>query len=181
MAYELPKLPFGARAIMVAARRCGRDVRYSPARESMMGIEENKQIVRSWFDAVNRGDEDFILGLTTDDFQFKAMARQPEWMLYNWNRDEFAKVPSTMSQLMTSPIHLSVVDMTAEGERVAVEAITDSRMLNGKHYDNAYHFVFKLRDGKFTEVREYSCSHLAQSCFGAVEPSNPEASRMAAE
>jgi ketosteroid isomerase-like protein len=155
--------------------------RNSQIRESMMSIEQNKQVVRSWFDAVNRGDEDFILGLTTDDFQFKAMARQPEWMLYNWNRDEFVKVPSTMSKLMTSPIRLSIVDMTAEGDRVAVEAETDSQMLNGKRYNNGYHFVFKLRDGKFYEVREYSCSHLAQSCFGAVEPSNPEASRMAAE
>ena len=52
-------------------------------------------------------------------------------------------------------------------------------MLSGKRYNNAYHFVFKLRDGKFTEVREYSCSHLAQNCFGAIEPGNPEASRMA--
>jgi uncharacterized protein len=28
-------------------------------------------------------------------------------------------------------------------------------------------------------VREYSCSYLAQSCFGAVDPGNPEASKMA--
>lgn len=146
-----------------------------------MSIEQNKQVVRSWFDAINEGKEDVILGLTTEDFQFKAMARQPEWLLYNWNRNEFAKVPSTMSRLMAAPIRLSIVDMTAEGDRVAVEAETDSRMLNGKRYNNAYHFVFKLRDGKFYEVREYSCSYLAQSCFGAVVPSNPKASRMAAE
>lgn len=145
-----------------------------------MGVEQNKQVVRDWFAAVNRGDEAAILDMTSEDFGFRAMARQPEWMLYNWNRDEFAKVPSTMSALMKSPIQLSIVDMTAEGDRVAVEAQTDSEMLNGKRYNNAYHFVFKLRDGKFTEVREYSCSHLAQSCFGAVEPSDPAASRMAA-
>jgi len=145
-----------------------------------MGVEENKQVVRSWFDAVNEGREDDILALTTEDFQFKTMARAPEWLLYNWNRDEFAKVPSTMSQLLTAPIQLNIVDMTAEGDRVAVEAETDSEMLNGRRYNNAYHFVFKLRGGKFYEVREYSCSHLAQTCFGAIEPSNPEASKMAA-
>lgn len=144
-----------------------------------MGVEENKQVVRSWFDAVNEGRENDILALTTEDFQFKTMARAPEWLLYNWNRDEFAKVPSTMSQLLTAPIQLDIVDMTAEGDRVAVEAETDSAMLNGRRYNNAYHFVFKLRGGKFYEVREYSCSHLAQTCFGAIEPSNPEASKMA--
>jgi hypothetical protein len=39
--------------------------------------------------------------------------------------------------------------------------------------------VFTLRDGKFTEVREYSCSYLAQSCFGAVVPSDPASTAMA--
>lgn len=144
-----------------------------------MSIDQNKQVVRNWFDAVNNGREDDILQMKTEDFQFKAMARQPEWMLYNWNREEFSKVPSTMSQLMKSPIQLRIIDMTAEGDRVAVEAETDSQMLNGRRYNNAYHFVFKFRDGKFQEVREYSCSHLAQSCFSAVVPTNPEASQMA--
>ena len=144
-----------------------------------MSIERNKQVVQSWFDAVNRGDEAAILALTAEDFGFRTMARQPEWLLYHWTREEFAKVPTTMSQVLTAPIQLSVVAMTAEGDRVAVEAETDSEMLNGKRYNNAYHFVFTLRDGKFTEVREYSCSYLAQSCFGAVVPSDPASTAMA--
>jgi ketosteroid isomerase-like protein len=145
-----------------------------------MSVESNKQIVRSWFDAVNRGDEAAILALTTEDFVFRTMARQPDWLLYEWNRDEFAKVPSTMSQVLTSPIQLKVNAMTAEGDRVAVEAETDSEMLNGKRYNNAYHFVFNMRDGKFAEVREYSCSYLAAGCFGAVVPSDPASTAMAA-
>lgn len=144
-----------------------------------MGAEENKAVVRSWFEAVNRGDEAAILAMTAEDFEFMTMARQPEWLLYNWNREQFAKVPSTMSMVLTAPIQLSIIAMTAEGDRVAVEAETDMEMLNGRRYNNAYHFVFKLRDGKFTEVREYSCSHLAQSCFAAVTPDDPAASRMA--
>lgn len=144
-----------------------------------MSIEGNKQVVRSWFAAVNAGDEAAILAMTNEDFSFLTMARGPEHLLYNWDREQFSKVPSTMSQVMESPIQLKINDMTAEGDRVAVEAETDSRMLSGKRYNNAYHFVFKLRDGKFTEVREYSCSFLAQSCFGAVEPTAPNATRMA--
>ena len=143
-----------------------------------MGIEENKAVVRSWFDAVNRGDEAAILATTAEDFTFMTMARQPEWLLYEWDRVQFSKVPSSMSAVLTAPIQLKIVAMTAEGDRVAVEAETDSKMLNGKRYNNAYHFVFKLRDGKFTEVREYSCSHLAQSCFAAVSPGDPAGSQM---
>ena len=144
-----------------------------------MSLEANKQAIREYFDAINAADCDAILAMTTEDFRFKTMARSPEWMLYEWNREEFAAVPPTMSKLMKSPIQLAIVGMIAEGDEVAVEAETDSEMLNGRRYNNAYHFVFKLRDGKLREVLEYSCSHLAQTCFGAIEPANPEASRMA--
>jgi ketosteroid isomerase-like protein len=145
----------------------------------MMTAQTNKQVVQDWFDAVNAGDEAAILAMTTDDFVFQTMARSPEWMLYRWDRTQFAAVPSSMSKVLTAPIQLAVVGMIAEGDDVAVEAETDSKLLNGRRYNNAYHFVFKLRDGKFFEVREYSCSHLAQTCFGAIEPTDPEKTAMA--
>ena len=139
-----------------------------------MTIEQNKQLVRDWFAATQRGDEKAILDMTTEDFVFQCKSRQPEWLRLKWGREEFAAVPRTMSALMQAPINIWLVDMTAEGDRVAVEAAGDGKMLNGRVYDNAYHFVFKFRDGKFYECLEYSCSHLAQSCFGKIEPLSPE-------
>lgn len=144
-----------------------------------MSLEANKQVIRNYFDAINRADGEAILNMTTEDFRFKTMSRAPEWMLYEWNREEFAAVPPTMSQLMKSPIQLQILGMIAESDNVAVQAETDCEMLNGRRYNNAYHFVFRLRDGKLREVLEYSCSHLAQHCFGAIEPANPQASKMA--
>src|SRR3546814_14496404 len=86
---------------------------------------------------------------------------------------------TTLFRSMKAPIQLSIAGMIGEGDDVAVEAETDSEMLNGRRYNNRYHFVFRLRDGKFCEVREYSCSHLAQNCFNAIEPAEPEKTRMA--
>ena len=144
-----------------------------------MLVEANKSVVRSYFEAVNSGNCDAILALTTEDFQFRTMARAPDWLQIAWGREAFSHVPPTMSQLMKAPIHLAVLDMIGEGDKVTVEAETDGEMLNGRRYNNAYHFAFELTDGKLHRVREYSCSYLAQSCFGAVEPGNPEASKMA--
>lgn len=144
-----------------------------------MSIEANKAAVRGWFEAVNRGDEAAILESTAEDFVFLTMAVEPEWLQYKWDRVQFSKVPSNMSTVLTAPIQLKIVAITAEDDRVAVEAETDSQLLNGRRYNNAYHFVFKLRGGKFTEVREYSCSHLAQNCFGAVTPDDPAGATMA--
>jgi uncharacterized protein len=144
-----------------------------------MTLEANKAVVQRYFDAVNSGDCDAILALTTEDFQFKTMARAPDWLQIEWDREAFSQVPPTMSQLMKAPIHLAILDMIGEGNKITVEAETDGEMLNGRRYNNAYHFAFELTDGKLRRVREYSCSYLAQSCFGAVEPGNPEASKMA--
>ncbi|MDE2466598.1 MAG: nuclear transport factor 2 family protein, partial [Alphaproteobacteria bacterium] len=94
-----------------------------------MTIQANKKVVQSWFDAVNRGDEAAILDLTTADFQFLTMARSPSHLQYRWNRQEFAAVPNAMSKVLTAPIQLSVVNMIADDDSVAVEAETDSTML----------------------------------------------------
>lgn len=144
-----------------------------------MTSESNKQAVRSWIEAINRSDAGAIRELTTDDFVFVTMARSPSHLQYRWTREEFAAVPSTMSQLLKKPIHLDLISVIGEGDIVAAEAETDSEMLNGRRYNNAYHFSITFRDSKFAEVREYSCSHLAQSCFGSVEPASPEKSQMA--
>jgi uncharacterized protein len=53
----------------------------------------------------------------------------------------------------------------AEGNKVAVEARTDVGVSNGRHYDNHYHYVFILEDGKIKEVREYLDSDHARSVF----------------
>lgn len=144
-----------------------------------MSVEANKSVVRRYFDAVNIGDCAAILALTSEDFLFTTMARAPDWLQIEWGREAFSQVPPTMSQLMKAPIRLEVVGMIGEGDKITVEAETDGEMLNGRRYNNAYHFAFELADGKLRRVREYSCSYLAQSCFGAVEPGNPEASKMA--
>ncbi len=144
-----------------------------------MSVAENKQAIRDWIAAINRGDEAAILALTSEDFAFQTMARQPEWLLPQWNREEFAATPSTMSALMKAPIQLEVVNMIGEGDSVSLEARTDGEMLNGRRYNNRYHFVIEFKDGKFKNVREYSCSALASTCFGAIEPATPELSRMA--
>lgn len=140
-----------------------------------MSGEESKQVVRRWFEAVNQGDPAEILKLLSEDFSFEAMLRQPQWMKYTWNREQFAATPAAMSSLMTSPIILHIVSMIGEDDKVAVEATTDSVMKNGKHYDNAYHFVFSFRDGTISEVREYCCTYLVEECFGGFNPNNPAA------
>ena len=52
---------------------------------------------------------------------------------------------------------LSIVpsSMICEGNRVAVEAESYAELHNGRVYNNLYHFVFEIEDGKIKVIKEY--------------------------
>jgi ketosteroid isomerase-like protein len=143
------------------------------------GIEDNKRTVLAWLAAVNNADEQAILETLSDDFVFKYMARRPEWLAYHWNKQEFARAPLAQSTVLEDRIHMDVVSVVAEGNRVVLEMQTDAMLRNGKRYDNAYSLIFEVENGKVTEAREYSCSNLVVECFGEFNPNNPQASKAA--
>jgi ketosteroid isomerase-like protein len=45
--------------------------------------------------------------------------------------------------------------ITAEGDRVALEAESYGELANGKVYNNQYHVLMEIRNGKIQAVREY--------------------------
>src|SRR3546814_4846980 len=102
--------------------------------------------------------------MTAEDFRFETMARAPDWMLYKWDRHQFAAARAAMSSVMKAPIQLSIAGMIGEGDDVAVEAETDSEMLNGRRYNNCYQFVLRFRDGKFCVRSEAPSMYSIPSC-----------------
>jgi uncharacterized protein len=134
-----------------------------------MSAQGNKQVVERYFAAVNSGNEEDILACITDDFVFQSMPRNPQWLRYRWNREQFAATPKLMSSTMNKPIQMRLLGMTAEDDRVCVEADSHGELKNGKVYENSYHFLFRFKDGKIAEVKEYSCSYTAHSVFAEFQ------------
>lgn len=131
-----------------------------------MSLEDNKKLVQSWFDAVNRGDSDAIYKMLAEDFHFRSMYVSPPHMRIEWGKEEFATASGNMSAQMKKPIALKVTSMIAEGDSVAAEAESHGEMLDGNVYNNLYHFLFEIKKGKISKVREYSCSYHAWEFFG---------------
>jgi ketosteroid isomerase-like protein len=64
---------------------------------------------------------------------------------------------------------IEVTGVTAEGERVAIEGTGHGRLRNGRDYDNNYHFLIVVRDGRVLSIREYMDSeHVAEVFEGLV-------------
>ena len=49
----------------------------------------------------------------------------------------------------------TIEGVTAEGERVAIEASSSGRTSEGLDYNNRYHFLVQVREGRVIHMREY--------------------------
>jgi ketosteroid isomerase-like protein len=83
---------------------------------------------------------------------------------------EFQGMAAWFRTMLAAPMTLKVHGVTAEGDRVAVEAESIALLTNGKTYNNTYHFLFLFRDGKIYQAKEYNDSQHVADIFGALLP-----------
>ena len=118
-----------------------------------MSTETNKGVVREFMRRFSAGDAAGLLDMLAEDATW--------WVAGNFalsgtrSKKEFAELLTQVGGATTEGIRLTPKAFTAEGDRVAVETESHARHVNGKVYNNQYHFLFEIRDGKIRAVREY--------------------------
>jgi ketosteroid isomerase-like protein len=118
--------------------------------------EDHKNLVRTYFDAVNRSDGNTVVSLLADDIVWWIPAGHPLAGTYEGKPSLFAmwgKAGELFSK--TEPMKVELGRMTAEGGFVAIEAVVHAKTAKGKDYVNQYHFLFELAGGKVKTVREH--------------------------
>lgn len=119
----------------------------------MADIERNKEIARAFFGALTRSDVPAILGFYTDDVKVHTMGNTIISGVFN--KDHVAAAAHRVLDVFPKGIKFTIKELTAEGDRVAIEAESHGEHVSGKTYANQYHFLMRLRDGKITEFKEY--------------------------
>lgn len=122
-----------------------------------MGIHENREVVVRYFDAVNRGDMPTIEALFDDDVCFWVPPSLPDGVEFR-GRAMVMKLFTESVGLYDADAGLAVTihSLTAEDDRVAAELTIRSRAAaGGGDYENWYHFLFRIRDGRITQIREH--------------------------
>jgi ketosteroid isomerase-like protein len=71
------------------------------------------------------------------------------------SKTQLAEGFARSDKLFKGTIGVTILGVTAEGDRVAVESEGDAEVINGKRYNNRYHSLLVFRGGKICEVREY--------------------------
>ena len=118
-----------------------------------MSIEANKGLVLGLFENLSAGKVDAVLDAMSDTATW--------WVAGNFElsgtrtKAEFGELVKGIGSAMPNGLKITPKGITAEGDRVAVEAESHGEMANGKVYNNQYHFMVEVSDGKVQAVREY--------------------------
>lgn len=119
-----------------------------------MSIEQrNKALAQAFFDILNRGDIPALIDAYADDGRCVTMGNT--LISGTYTRDQVAAAAGGIFTVFPQGIRFTIKAMTAEGERVAVEAESEGAHVSGQLYTNQYHFLMRYRDGKLVEFKEY--------------------------
>jgi ketosteroid isomerase-like protein len=119
----------------------------------MSDIERNKQIVRQFFENMSHNNIDGIIDAYADDVKLYTMGNT---LISGVFTKDQARVGATqILGAFPKGIKFVIHDLTAEDDRVAVQAESFAVHVSGKLYNNKYHFLVRFRDGLITEFKEY--------------------------
>jgi len=125
----------------------------------------NKELVAEFMEVFSAGDVPKILSYL-DESATWWVAGNLEGISGTKNKKEFGEMLAGLSGLTVSgAITLTPLAWTAEGERVAVETESYSELRNGRVYNNLYHFVFEVRDGKIRSIKEFLDTEHTRAVF----------------
>jgi len=138
----------------------------------MTGLEANKHLARKYIQMLNAADGDGFADMFVEDGAI--IVQSPTMGLHVTRGGEaIRKLVKHLRKIFPETgLRITVDEMTAEENRVAVTAHSDAVHVSGKAYSNRYHFLFYFKDGKVTECHEYLDSMLVNNVFfdGAQRP-----------
>lgn len=127
--------------------------------------EKNKALVAEFMEVFSAGDVEKILSYLADSATW-WVAGELDGISGTKNKKEFGEMLAGLSSLTkTGAIALTPLAWTAEGDRVAVETESYSELNNGRVYNNLYHFVFEVRDGRIQSIKEFLDTEHTRAIF----------------
>lgn len=127
----------------------------------------NKELVSAFIEAMRTSDVAKLPGMITDDFSW-WIAGKVEYLQTagEHDKDFFIGFFGGGADLFPNGAEFTVTGMIAEGDKVAAEANMKATTASGAQYDNSYHFLFTIEDGKIARMKEYMDTYHAKSIFG---------------
>ena len=131
-----------------------------------MSAAENKKLLQEIFARLAIGDGSLFVQHLADDVTMRVTGR------YSWSRTFNGKASllrdlfGRVRMLTNEPRKTIPLRFIADDDHVVVEARGEMQTKDGHRYDNEYCLVYRLREGKIVEMREYQDSALCERVLG---------------
>lgn len=131
-----------------------------------MEIEANKKLVAEFIETMSMSNVDKLKTMITDDFSWWIIGK-PEYLATAGEHDKayflgFFKG----AELFPEGADFKATSMISEGNVVAAEAEFKAKTAMGSYYENYYHFLFIIENGKIKRMKEYMDTYHAKTTFG---------------
>ncbi|BBY25808.1 nuclear transport factor 2 family protein [Mycobacterium stomatepiae] len=135
-------------------------------------MESNKDVVIRWLNAVAEGDGAALKALCTKDIVHEIMGTSV--VSRQLSRDDLVALAGSLFQITKSGIQFTILNATAEHDRVSAQFTGTSELVTGVPYNNVYHLLFRLRDGRICEGWEYCDTKLVDEVLGPLLAREPQ-------
>jgi ketosteroid isomerase-like protein len=121
-----------------------------------MSLEDNKKIVATFFECFGRKDIDGAMDMMHDDGTWWIGGKKEVFPIAGLKTKlEMKAILDSLVPISKDGLKIIPTGMTAEGDKVAVEAVSHAEFPSGFIYENEYHFLVTVRDGKVASVKEF--------------------------
>jgi ketosteroid isomerase-like protein len=130
-----------------------------------MSLEQNKETAKKFLAASVAHDAETFESLLTEDATYWVQGKQHLFAYAGeQTREQICAYMRTPS-IFKDGLRQKFGEVTAEGDRVALEVEVDGIAPNGKRYNNSYHYLLFFRGGKIARVKEYVDTYHASEVF----------------
>jgi uncharacterized protein len=141
-----------------------------------MNSQESKQLVIAAWQAFASRDKQRVASMFSDDAEWlapkgNATALAMPYTNHMVGREQIAHfIAVEFGKLFHADLKVDFRGFYAEDDVVIVEERMQATLSNGLHYDVEYCFIFELKDGLITRVREYMDTLKgARMIFGSLD------------
>lgn len=131
-----------------------------------MTVEENKSVVRSFFEAGNRGDMDACFALIADDVVWHNLGSTRLSGTFRGKAMLMEELLGPLFGSLKAGIRSELEALIGEGDTVVAVTSGTAETTDGRPYCNRYCQLMRIRDGCIVEVTEFADTDLMRRTFG---------------
>jgi ketosteroid isomerase-like protein len=132
-----------------------------------MTQQENKALLAAVFAETARGNGRPFIDALADDVRWTIIGATPWSRTYVGKSCVIDDLLRPLGRQLGGASIIKAQHFVAEGDVVVVQATGHNTTVSGKSYENSYCWVIRMRDGKMSELTEYTDTLLIATVLDA--------------